>query len=251
MGKRCPGPGKGAPKRRAQPSDSSPRTPRPLPKRLARIRARATAGPDPDTRSRRDGGPSRWTTAPRCSSGRSPRHSCRCGSVRAAGEDRCFHPGIRPTGPLVTPGPRPGRDRSARGVPIVHPTNCCAQHPARGAPATTLCSSEPGCALTETLSRHPTPHGAQGCHALRAGLVWLLILRWRRRPTGPSTNPAAAPLSGRNSGPGDVARGQRNKPSSLPAHQVAQLKQLADLHQQGALTDAEFRTAKARVLNEG
>jgi len=40
-------------------------------------------------------------------------------------------------------------------------------------------------------------------------------------------------------------------PPTAPPDTTARLRQLGELHQSGALTDAEFATAKAQVLGEG
>jgi Short C-terminal domain len=51
--------------------------------------------------------------------------------------------------------------------------------------------------------------------------------------------------------------GQQNQPQmqadqgTAPASAADQLSRLAELHQQGALTDEEFATAKARILGSG
>lgn len=65
--------------------------------------------------------------------------------------------------------------------------------------------------------------------------------------------PSEAPGTGSSSGVvvnPDVASAPTSGPAAArePEHLVARLKELADLHEAGALTDAEFERAKGRVL---
>jgi hypothetical protein len=77
---------------------------------------------------------------------------------------------------------------------------------------------------------------------LIGGSVWLLVLpRVRRgRPT-----PASAPVAPARPAP------ELRQPQVIDGDPVERLRELADLHDHGALTDAEFATEKARIIGGG
>lgn len=86
--------------------------------------------------------------------------------------------------------------------------------------------------------------------AVLAYVVWFLVVRPRRRPRSPATSGPAvglttwrrAPVS--PTGPSRAPTGRETRPDPLD-----RLAKLADLHDRGALTDAEFAAQKAKIIN--
>ncbi|GAA3268601.1 SHOCT domain-containing protein [Dactylosporangium vinaceum] len=93
--------------------------------------------------------------------------------------------------------------------------------------------------------------------------LWFVVVRPRRRSSSPATaGPAAGLTTWRRplrsaAGPAreprpsgePPERGARPDPAIAPADSVDRLAKLADLHDRGALTDAEFATEKAKIIN--
>jgi len=85
-----------------------------------------------------------------------------------------------------------------------------------------------------------------------AYVLWFLVFRGRRRPHAPARKgPAAGLTTWRrapmpSTGPPREPAGRGTR--SAPADSVDRLAKLADLHDRGALTDAEFAAEKAKII---
>jgi hypothetical protein len=84
--------------------------------------------------------------------------------------------------------------------------------------------------------------------AVVAGTATAVSGRVARRQAGQAEQAAAVPAEQMSTAAAPPPPPPPPAPAGLPADAIEQLKALASLHEQGALTDDEFAEAKAKLL---